>query len=293
MPLPTSTYIYSDNVIQYTFTNHCSSASASLGTISFAGSLDGTPVSSYFTKGSASSVQDSCSNTILAPYGTCTVYVSAIPTSTGSTLSVEASLPYTQSSQTKTAIAVSSEQVSAIPNQTTTHTLTFVNQCTQPIWIEFANGNGQPANTGVYSPDPLAGSAPSAYLVAAQAGGAPTVKTISVAEYENGKIYARTGCDPTTMICATASCEIISGTGTCSVGAGAGEPTTAFESYMTGTTGTDGVYDVSLVNGFNIPVEIKGLGPISTGSQASNPNLPYQCTAAGAPIQPATSFPLI
>jgi hypothetical protein len=85
------------------------------------------------------------------------------------------------------------------------------------------------------------------------------------------------------MVCSTASCVTTSGTGTCTVGEGAGVPSTAFEAYMTGTVATDGVYDVSLVNGFNVPIEIKGLGPTSTTD-------PFACTAAGAVIQPQTSF---
>ncbi|MEO8402125.1 MAG: thaumatin family protein [Gammaproteobacteria bacterium] len=282
--LPETTYLYSDNVVKFTFTNHCDALPANLGAVSLVAKLNGVAVN-YLTKGSISGVNDTCSGATLAPNASCSVYASLIPTSPGS-LSVEANLPYHQGTQIAT--AVSTERVSEIPAQTLRHTVTFVNQCNYTVWFEFLNGNGQPASSGVLSPDPLAGSPPDAYKIPGQVGSVPAVKTLAISKYENGKINARTGCNPTTMVCQTASCQTIPGTGTCVVGAGAGEPSTAFESYMTGVPATDGVYDLSLINGFNVPVEIKGLAPVSTST--TDPNAPYSCTAAGAIIQPATAF---
>lgn len=281
LPLPTSTLIYSDNVAKFTFTNNCAAGSQVLGTVNLIAKLNGSVVNQFRTMGSATGLNDTCSGATLAPNAQCSVYVSVIPTAIGATLSLEANVSYANG--VNVASAVSSEQVTAIPNQTTKHNLTFVNQCNQPVWIEFLNGNGGAASTGVNSPDPMAGSSPQAYRVMNSIGDAPTTKTISFIRYENGKIAARTGCDESNMVCKTASCQTLSGKGTCTVGAGPGAPNTAMEAFITNTKNADGVYDVSIINGMNVPAEMKGLGPVSSSD-------PYHCTAAGAPIQPPSSF---
>jgi len=292
LPLPTSTYVYSDNVVKFTFTNHCEATTETLGQVTLTASLNGVTKNNFLTKGTASGLSDTCSGATLSPNDHCSLYVSVIPTSTGSTLSVEASVPY--NSGANTAAVVSSERVLAIPNQTTLHNLTFVNQCDHDVWFEFLNGNGEPASTGVNSPDPMPSTArtPNDYKLSRAVGGVPSVKTLSFSAYENGKITVRRGCtvDPTShqLICDSATCPTIVNpgnqpTGTCTVSVGPGAPNTAAEAYITNTKASDGVYDVSIINGMNVPMEMKGLGPVSTSD-------PYFCTAAGAPIQPATSF---
>ncbi len=282
LPLPVNTYRYSDNVAKFTFTNHCDATSVPLGTVTVTATQNGTSVNQYVTKGAVSTPYDTCSGQTLAANGSCSVYASVIPTALGAGLSLQASVPYNNG--TGIASAITGENVNVIPNQASLHTMMFINQCSYPVWLEFLNGNGNAASTGVLSPDPMPAAArtPQDYLIPAQIGSSPSSKILSTTRYENGKINARTGCD-SNMVCKTASCQTLAGKGTCVVGAGAALPSTAFEAFMTNVKATDGVYDVSMVNGFNVPVEIKGLGPVSTSD-------PFACTAAGAIIQPATSF---
>lgn len=62
-------------------------------------------------------------------------------------------------------------------------------------------------------------------------------------------------------------------------------PYTKIEQDLVTTPGGDGVYDVSLINGMTVPVEMKAFGP-STGNTATTV---YNCSSAGALIQPASN----
>ncbi len=203
-----------------------------------------------------------------------------MPTVAAANLSVRASLPY--NANQLTASVISSEAVSALANQATTHTVMFVNQCDQTVWYSFQNNAGGSTNK---SPDPTpAGQRTFAdYQLNAQLqGAAPFVKVLAVNEYINGAIYGRTQCNTSTGVCATANCPVIAGTGTCQTSIGANNPTTIFEANMTSLAATDGVYDISIINGFNIPGQIKSLAPLSSDA--------FGCgQSAGATIQPTGS----
>ncbi len=276
LPLPFSTYQYADHVIQYTFTNHCDASTEKLGTVTFAADSSAT-----LTKGT-----DTCSGATLAANASCSVFLSAIPTATSADLSVTASVPYNGSAMN--ALATTSTVVNALTNQGASHTLLFVNQCNQNVWYEFQNGAG-----GTKSPDPTpAGQRtfPDYQLNQQLTGAAPSTKVLNVTEYVNGAIYGRTGCNALTGICATANCPVIAGTATCQAGVGAENPTTIFETNMANATASDGVYDVSIINGFNIPGEVRSLAPV--GADTSQSQL-FGCgQSAGAVIQPAASSAL-
>lgn len=274
LPLPVSTYIYADNVVQYTFTNHCDSSTETLGTVTL--SADGG--SPTITKGA-----DNCSGSTLAANASCSVYASVVPNNTtgeSDDLSVTAAIPY--SGGTLIASSTTSEIVNALSNQATTHTVNFVNQCDQTVWYEFQNGAG-----GTKSPDPTPNqpTAISNYQINPQLpGAAPSTLTLSVNEYINGAIYGRTGCSDTTGVCATGNCAPITpGSGTCTKSTGATNPVTIFETNMAAATASDGVYDLSIINGFNLPGEVRSLAPISSN--------PFGCgQSGGAIIQPAGSL---
>lgn len=277
LPLPVSTFIYADNVVKFQFTNHCPSTSETLGTVSLFADMP----SATITKGT-----DTCSGQTLAANGSCSILASVVPnatTTSANDLSVTASIPYSGSSQR--AEATTSEVVNAISNPTTLHTINFVNQCGQDIWYAFQNGAGGTGPTRK-SPDPTGQQAFDFYELNTQlTGAAPDTKTISFNEYVNGAIVARTGCDTSTGICATASCTVSPGTGTCIVGNDPTPPMTIFEANLDGATASDGSYDVSMVNGFNVPGEVRSLYPTVTPLNFTN-----ACgQSAGAVIQPTGS----
>lgn len=287
LPLPATTFQYADNVVKYVFTNHCNASTETLGTVNLTAVNGTTPVNSWLTKGT-----DTCTGATLAANGSvgdsCSVYVSVVPTSTSSNLAVTGSVSYDGNS--KSASATTSEIVNAVPNQASTHTVTFVNQCDKNVWYEFQNGDGSGSGITKKSPDPTPSGQNTMldYQLNLQiTGAAPATKTLSVNEYLNGAIYGRTGCDVNTGQCETANCPVIPGTGTCQAAVGANNPTTIFETNMSSSYLSDGVYDVSIINGFNIPGEVKSLAPLTI---PSNPADSFGCgEAAGALIQPTGS----
>ncbi|KTD44621.1 thaumatin family protein [Legionella quateirensis] len=273
LPLPDKTYIYADNVVKYEFTNFCPSTE-SLGTVSLAS--DGTAT---LTKGT-----DTCSGATLAQSQSCSVYVSVVPTVTAADLTVSASISYQGGSLS--ASAHTSEEVQALTQTDSKHTVMFVNQCDFPVWYEFSNGSGTSAD-----PTPANARTFADYQINRQVrGNSPYIKVLMVDQYLNGAIYARTGCDATTGVCQTANCPVIAGTATCQLGVQPVPPQTKFELNM-GTAGNDGIYDVSVINGFNVPGEVRSLAPVNSGPPPpGNIKFPFNCgQSTGALIQPANT----
>ncbi|CAM2961714.1 thaumatin family protein [Legionella worsleiensis] len=274
LPLPDKTYIYADNVVKYEFTNHCPSTET-LGQVALAS--DGTAT---LTKGT-----DTCSGASLAQSQSCSVFVSVVPTVTTADLTVSATLPYLGGSLS--ASAHTSEEVQALTQTNSRHTVMFVNQCDFPVWYEFSNGTGTSAD-----PTPAGSRSFADYQINQQVrGNSPYTKVLSVDQYLNGAIYVRTGCDATTGVCETANCPVIPGTATCQVGVQPVPPQTKFELNM-GTAGNDGIYDVSVINGFNVPGQVRSLAPINLGpTPVNNIPFPFNCgQSAGALIQSTNSF---
>ncbi|KAL9244859.1 hypothetical protein vseg_018580 [Gypsophila vaccaria] len=121
-------------------------------------------------------------------------------------------------------------------------TFTFINKCDTTIWP------GILSNTGSPKLDPTGFDLPSA-----------TSRTLQAPTGWSGRFWARTGCtlNPSSNLfyCATADCG--SGAVECS-GSGAEPPATLAE--FTLGSGSDDFYDVSLVDGYNIPLLVEASG---------------------------------
>lgn len=136
-------------------------------------------------------------------------------------------------------------------------TFTFVNRCTDTVWPGVLSNAGSPRLE------------PTGFEL--QPGAARAVPAPSG---WSGRMWARTGCshDGSTgrLVCATGDCG--SGAAECA-GAGAAPPATLAEFTLDGSGGLD-FYDVSLVDGYNLPVLVETSG--GGGSTG-----PASCAAAG------------
>ncbi|KTC65668.1 Thaumatin domain-containing protein (plasmid) [Legionella adelaidensis] len=274
LPLPTQTYLYADNVVKFVFTNECASGTPKkLGAVNVTSSNEAAIVkpASY----------DTCSNSLLANGKSCFVMASVSPRTLTKAMTIQASvLAETTTVNTETSAEV-------ITNQQATHHVQFVNQCNFDVWYGIANGAG-----GIYSPDPNLikfpnGAPPSAYYLPKQVEGQrPSVIILPTTVYKNGAIWPRTGCKMVDgkFICTTGTCATMDNTATCKSSGDLQQPIppyTKFEFTIETNPGQDGVYDVSVINGFTVPVEIKAFGPPTDD--------PFNCTGAGALIQPEDS----
>lgn len=288
LPFPANTYKYADNVIKFEFQNACQSDSIALGAVSV------TPTTGTATIAPITASYDTCSNQTLTPGSSCTVTASVIPTSIGN-LGVSASTtinggPATASTSTSSLVAT---------NQQATHHVLFVNQCNFDVWYGIANGDGSSCpGTACKTPDPnlttFPGGAPtSAYHLPAQIlGQAPSTIDLATASYQNGAFWPRTGCAfnaSNQFVCATGTCATMPNSGSCNSSGPLVQPQspyTKFEANLNPTAGTDGVYDVSAINGMTVPVEVKAFGPFVAGNTA---NTVYICSGAGAIMQPTSN----
>lgn len=269
LPLPSSTLTYADHVIRVTFTNHCNSNTETLGEVSLSSDASNPPT---ITKGT-----DTCSNQTLAANGTCSVYASVIPNSSApesTDLTITTAVPYFNN--TLVADASTSTIVNAISNQSSLHTLMFVSQCTENVWYAIQNGAGG-SGPSRKSPDPTPVSDRTwqGYQLDQQiAGMAPITKVLQFSEYVNGSMAGRTKCDTDPSsgnygTCYTGNCTslpyngVSNSTGTCNESIAPSNPVTIYESTMEGVPNVDGSYDISLINGFNIPGEFRSLGAVS------------------------------
>lgn len=281
LPLPVNTYRYADNVVQFGITNTCASDNVGLGVVSVTSNT--TPAATVTT---INGTYDKCSNQTLAPGETCTVMASVIPNAVGP-MTITARV--TPAGGVETTGATSATVAS---NQQPTHHILFVNQCKFDVWYGIANGTGANCpGPNCLSPDPSSGATPSAYHLPAQVTGQPpSVIDLSVASYQNGAFWPRTGCvlQNGQLNCATGTCATLPNSGTCNSTGSLVQPQapfTKFEANLNPAPGTDGIYDVSAINGMTVPVEVKGFGPL-TGNTASTV---YNCSAAGALMQPASN----
>lgn len=287
LPLPGNTYKYADNVVQFTFENECTSLSAPLGSVSF--TSNSSPQSTITTN----SEYDLCSGRTLAPGADCTITASVIPEAIGS-LQIRASV----ATVSGTSSATTSANVAT--NQQATHHVLFVNQCPFPVWYGIANGNGTECpGVACKTPDPnITTSTPfppvSAYYLPSQIPrSSPSTIDLAADSYQNGAYWPRTGCTVQggQLNCTTGTCATLPNSGACVAPPAAlnqpQQPVTKFEATLISGAGLDGVYDVSVINGMNVPVEVKAFGPTVN----ITPQTVYQCTAAGAIIQPPIGNP--
>lgn len=287
LPLPVNTLIHADNVVQFTFTNNCPATTETIGSLNITSDSTVSPAPTI-TQGQITppSPLVACTGT-LAPLATCAVYASVVPNAVypaGNDLTVSATLTYNNG---HVATASTSETVSPLTNDANQHYFMFTNQCSKEVWYGF--------NPGGTPPDPTANAAWQDYQLDKQVtGAAPPTKILQISQYNGGNIFGRTGCQtdsslPNYGICNTANCTAENNaTGKCSYAPL--PPFTVFEENMyTAQSGTpDGVYDVSMVNGFNIPGQIRSLSPyVPVGPTSDFSNT---CgNSAGAIIQPAGS----
>lgn len=291
LPLPANTYKYADNVVQFKITNQCMSENIVLGNVSITATTGSATITTNPT-------YDLCSGNTLSAGSNCLVTASVIPTVTPN-LTVTASVTPTSPSGGSQVSTTTSSTVAS--NQQSTHHIYFVNQCNFDVWYGIGNAAGASGNA---SPDPNlvtypAGAPASAYYLPAQVPGqAPSTIDLSVSSYINGALWPRTGCSMQSgqFVCATGTCTTLSNSATCVSGTSSGNmplnPITKMEATLTSTAGTDGVYDVSVINGMTVPVEMKAFGPLGSnqvGSSPGNPNDVYTCSSAGSIIQPSGS----
>ncbi|KAL6905948.1 hypothetical protein ACP4OV_003549 [Aristida adscensionis] len=145
-------------------------------------------------------------------------------------------------------------------------TFTFVNKCTDTVWPGVLSNAGSPRLE------------PTGFELAPGAA-----RALPAPSGWSGRMWARTGCahDGATgrLVCATGDCG--SGTAECA-GAGAAPPATLAEFTLAGTGALD-FYDVSLVDGYNLPVlvEPSSSGAGSGGGGGAGGGGPAPCAAAG------------
>lgn len=268
LPLPATTHKFSDNIVSFKFENECSTT-ALFNSIK----VLATGVKARIT---VSPTLSTC-KTSLAAGAECVVVASIIPQDIG-VITVKAV------TKTKAGAVVSGLTSAKVNAPGYTHRINFINQCPFPVWYGVENNAGNP-NVSDPTPNPT----PDTYKLAGQVAGLrPVVKSITIPGTYLGEFFPRTGCSVVgnKLVCKTADCNSPAATGTCN-GDGASPFTRIEEAFFSRVQGAgyQGTYDISVINGANIPVEMKGLGPAN-----SNPvfqDTPFYCTGAGAPIQPA------
>jgi hypothetical protein len=137
---------------------------------------------------------------------------------------------------------------------------TFTNSCKQTVWVGALNGDPKyelPENGG-FQLDPGASH------------------TVVLPDQWGGRFWGRTGCtfDKAGMgSCETADC----GKKLQCAGSGGKPPATLAEFQLAGFGGKD-FYDVSLVDGYNLPMKV---APKAGTFMVSDPNNPYDCGDPG------------
>jgi Thaumatin family len=261
-----STPRFSDDVLKFTFTNHCDSASATLGKVT----IDSTISNALSNNVITTLGSDDCSNKSIAPNASCDVLVSVMPQVTG-TLKVTAKVNANGSN-------ISTNAQTKVIDNVYNHSVTFINQCSFSVWYGVSN----PGGTKV---DPTSPDKPNDYRLL-EPGAGMNAKTVVFPQY-NGFFYGRTNCSidgSSSLVCGQPNCPTNTGTGKC-MAADPQNPFTRLEMDLETTKNSDGIYNVSVINGFNLAVEFKGLAAFNNTSVSINPNAPFTCAALGAPIQ--------
>lgn len=147
-------------------------------------------------------------------------------------------------------------------------TFTFVNNMNQTVWPASQGNSGQlTPNGGGWQMAP------------------GSTMSITVPGTWSGRFWGRTGCSFNASgvgSCQTGDCA---GLLACN-GAGGQTPASLAEMTLLGGAGND-VYDVSFVDGFNVPITVIPIGG------TPNPSDPYHCTDAGCGVNLNTNCPTV
>lgn len=272
LPLPQTTYTYADNIVQFEVENECGSTATISNAITTSGP-------SAIVTTSTSSALTTCGSTLSA-HSSCFIAANIRSTEAG-TLSVINTL--TSGSQ------VDRASTSATVNTPGyNHNVTFINQCPKHIWIGIVNA-------GTNKEDPTSPSTPDDYKLSRQrTGSRPLTKTVTFSQEYLGGFWARTNCAVSTtdnsLDCDSGNCTTLSSASGKCTSAGALAPFTGLEmNFFTAAQSDgsyDGVYDVTIIGGMNVPVLMKGFGPTTTViSPPPYNNSAFQCNSAGSTIQ--------
>lgn len=291
---PTGLHSDTEYTITFTFTNNTSAA------------LNGVQLAQNQSN-SAGYTQSftNCTSTLLSGADNACVVTGSFTTSatTGAV-----SVGYTM---TAGSLSTSPTTSSIINNNSSSvvRTITFVNNCSQNVWFGLVGGavNANPCNntslTCPYgstcntaanngkgecfynAPAPKDGN----YLLTAS-GGQNTVNiTDNGLQYVwSGNMAARTADVPAGMPCATGTCataDCTGGTGgnkACPPGSGFNQPATLGE--ITMQRGTIDSYDVSILNGTNVSMEMTPTSALPFNPSGQSPS-EYNCTSPGKPTQ--------
>ncbi len=189
----------------------------------------------------------------------------------------------------------------AMADPIATRTITFVNNCHFPVWFGFAGGSTNSKNASPDKPtlctsdsDCFTGSsciqtgsfkqcfwnnpqpANNNYQLAANGGS----NTVNIPVYNNptnavwsGAVAGRTGC--TNANCETATCSRTAD-GACDPSRGFDQPATQAEFTFNNQQGSSDYYDIEVINGINIPVQM------SPDTTVTDPQNPYFCGSPGS-----------
>lgn len=280
--LPTSILSNTTYPLTFQFVNNSSTTATSVSVTPAAGNTPGLTITSTTCGSTLGSTP--CTST-----GSYTTSASSGAVSLGLTIA--------------TSLGNATATTSSIVNNNTNlkvRTITFVNDCSQPVWFGLVGGavNGNPctsdsdcasgslcnpsANSGAgecfyVNPVPLNGT----YELTTSGGG--KTNTVSVTDYGlqyvwSGNIAARTGSSCATGTCDTADCQSGGGDNGCPVGVGFTQPATLAE--FTLQRATIDSYDVSIINGMNVGVEVT---PSTSGTFTAQGNPSYNCQSPGNP----------
>jgi hypothetical protein len=132
----------------------------------------------------------------------------------------------------------------------------FTNNCPQTVWVAIQTQRGAPPAQGGFQLD------------------AGKTQTLTLANNWGGRFWGRTGCSfngAGAGRCETGDCP---GGLNCAGGTGAAQPVTLGEiSYSLNAAVDSDFYDVSLVDGFNLPMAV---GPLR-GTHGRKPGAPFDC----------------
>jgi hypothetical protein len=159
------------------------------------------------------------------------------------------------------------------PNRNASRTVRVFNRCAAPVWVG-AIGDLMPQLAPGFSSWELAAGSPAA----------PTTLNFTLPAQSQGRIWGRTGCgpdpsSPTGWSCRTGDCG---GQAACSVSGAV--PAMLFEYSLVGAK--DG-YDISAVDGFNLPMAVTPTGAGGNGVCEAT-----KCAVDAATCPPEARLPL-